>query len=353
MKYFFLLAILTILLLAACENKSGQNSQQQSTAVSQPDNELMQRAQRYFQPLPARAENAANNITDEKVKLGKLLFFDTRLSKNGNNSCNSCHNLATFGVDNHATSQGDAGKNGNRNSPSCINAALHFTQFWDGRAKDVEEQAGGPILNPGEMAIPSKEFLVKRLKNVKEYQPLFKAAFPGENDPVTYLNIQKSIAAFERTLLTPSPFDNYLKNNYTALNADEKAGLKTFIDVGCVNCHNGVVAGGSLFQKFGVFADYRTYTRSTIQDEGRINVTKQAGDKDYFKVASLRNVAKTYPYFHDGSVTSLGDAVKIMGKVQLNKDLTETHVNQIVTWLNSLTGSLPEDVKKPPVSLTM
>jgi cytochrome c peroxidase len=188
---------------------------------------------------------------------------------------------------------------------------------------------------------------------VKEYHPLFKAAFPGEKDPVTYLNIQKSIAAFERTLITPSAFDSYLNTNYAAMNADQKAGLRTFIDVGCVNCHNGVVVGGSSFQKFGIFADYRSFTQSTMKDEGRKDITKRAEDKDIFKVASLRNVAKTYPYFHDGSITYLNDAVKIMGKAQLNKDLSEVQVNQIVAWLNSLTGSLPDDVKKPPVSFPM
>ncbi len=213
--------------------------------------------------------------------------------------------------------------------------------------QDVEEQAGGPILNPGEMAIPSKDYLVKKLKATEEYPGLFKAAFPDDKDPLTYLNIQKSIAAFERTLLTPSPFDGYLKGDSTALTAEQKEGLKTFVDVGCIQCHIGVGVGGSSFQKFGVYRDYRTLTHSTRNDEGRMKVTKLESDKDVFKVPSLRNVAKTYPYFHDGSISDLKQAVITMGKAQLNKDLTEAEVSQIVVFLNSLTGTIQPDVIQP------
>jgi cytochrome c peroxidase len=197
------------------------------------------------------------------------------------------------------------------------------------------------------MAIPSKAFLEKKLKGIKEYVGLFKAAYPSDKDPLTYLNIQKSIGAFERTLVTPSPFDNYLRNDYAALDADQKAGLKTFIDVGCIQCHNGIAIGGASFQKFGVHGDYRTFTHSTSNDEGRKKITKQESDKDFFKVPSLRNVAKTFPYFHDGSISDLKDAVLIMGKTQLNKDLTEVQVKEIVAFLNSLTGNLPDDAKNP------
>jgi len=345
------LIFLSILFIVACNNKSDQTSTS-APSIKKSDKELLQQAQHIFKPLPSLAESAENPITPERVKLGKLLFFDTRLSKTGNNSCNSCHNLATFGVDNLPTSKGDDGKFGSRNSPSCINAAFQVAQFWDGRAKDVEEQAGGPILNPAEMAIPSKDFLVKKLKKVKEYVDLFKVAYPSDKDPLTYNNIQKSIGAFERTLATPSPFDKYLTGDSTALDADQKQGLAAFIKVGCIQCHNGVGIGGSTFQKFGVYADYRTFTHSKTNDEGRKNITKLESDKDFFKVPSLRNVAKTFPYFHDGSVSDLKQAVLIMGKAQLNKDLTETQVNDIVSFLNSLTGNLPEDAKNPPEMLS-
>src|ERR1035437_1413430 len=333
------------LLLVACNNQHNQKAEIQIPSTLQSDKDLLQQAQVFFQPLPNRAESTDNPITPEKIKLGKLLYFDTRLSKTGNNSCNSCHNLATYGVDNLPFSKGDAGKLDDRNSPTCLNAAFHVAQFWDGSAKDVEEQAGVPILNPVEMAIPSKAFLEKKLKGTKEYVGLFKAAYPTDKEPLTFINIQKSIGAFERTLVTPSPFDNYLKNNYTALNTDQKAGLKTFIDIGCIQCHNGIAIGGSSFQKFGVYGDYRTFTHSTSNDEGRKKITKQESDKDFFKVPSLRNVAKTFPYFHDGSVSDLKEAVLIMGKAQLNKDLTEAQVKEIVAFLNSLTGNLPDEAK--------
>src|ERR1035437_7053012 len=193
------------LLLVACNNQHNQKAEIQTPSMLQSDKDLLQLAQGFFQPLPIRAESADNPITPEKIKLGKLLYFDTRLSKTGNNSCNSCHNLATYGVDNLPFSKGDAGKLDDRNSPTCLNAAFHVAQFWDGSAKDVEEQAGVPILNPVEMAIPSKAFLEKKLKGTKEYADLFKPAYPTDKDPLTYLNIQKSIGAFERTLVTPSP----------------------------------------------------------------------------------------------------------------------------------------------------
>lgn len=351
MKNLFILMFLALMLYTACNNQPKKNYKTETTEVSQSEIDLMKQAQGIFQTLPATAISASNQITPEKVALGKLLYFDTRLSKTGNNSCNSCHNLSTFGVDNLSTSKGDAGKFGERNSPTVLNAALHTSQFWDGRAKDIEEQAGGPILNPVEMAIPSEAFLIKRLKGINSYTELFKKAFPTENDPLTYANIKNSIGAFERTLVTPSPFDTYLKGEYTALTNDQKEGLKTFITVGCIACHAGPVLGGSMFQKFGVFGDYRTFTKSKVNDEGRKKITKLESDKDFFKVPSLRNVEKTHPYFHDGSISDLKQAVTIMGKSELNKDLTDEEVSAIVSFLGSLTGILPEDVKTAPKAL--
>ncbi len=318
----------------------GQQSQEKQKSN---DEALLEKAKTYFQPLPAVAENPDNPITPEKVALGKMLYFDVRLSKDNKISCNSCHNLEKFGVDNLPTSPGNDGKNGERNSPTTLNAALHIAQFWDGRAKDVEEQAGMPILNPIEMAIPSEEFLVKRLSGIEEYKEAFKKAFPDEENPLTFDNIRKAIAAFERTLITPSRFDKFLEGDLNALSEEEKKGLETFIDVGCITCHTGPLLGGNMFQKFGIHANYWEYTKSEKIDEGRYKVTNNEADKYVFKVPSLRNVEKTAPYFHDGSVQDLKEAVRIMAKVQLGKDLTDEQVNAIVQFLKSLTGEIKSE----------
>lgn len=351
-KRLFTLSLFAFVLFVACNNQTNKTTEGDASANKQFDKELMVKAQGIFQALPNRAESAEYPITAEKVHLGKMLFYDTRLSKTGNNSCNSCHNLATYGVDNLPTSKGDEGKFGSRNSPTVLNAAFHVAQFWDGRAKDVEEQAGGPIMNPIEMRTPSKDFLVKKLKKVKEYNDLFKATYPSEKDPLTFQNIQNSIASFERTLVTPSPFDTYLTGDSAALTFAQKEGLKTFIDIGCIQCHMGVGVGGSIFQKFGLYGDYRTFTHSTTNDEGKKKLTNLESDKDVFKAPSLRNVQKTFPYFHDGSVSDLKQAVVIMGKTQLNKDLSDAEVSKIVSFLNSLTGTVPEDAKNQPKLLT-
>jgi cytochrome c peroxidase len=309
---------------------------------------LLDRAKSTFNPLPAVAENPDNPITTEKVALGQTLYFENRLSKDGNISCNSCHNLNTYGVDNKSTSPGDGGIFGGRNSPTVLNAAFHFSQFWDGRAKDVEEQAGGPILNPIEMSMPDQEFVIKRLGEIKGYQVLFAAAYPGEKQPINYGNIQKAIATFERKLITPSRFDEYLAGNENALTDQEKQGLQTFMDAGCTACHSGAVLGGTMYQKFGLAGNYWDFTKSRKVDNGRFLVTKNEADKFLFKVPSLRNIEKTHPFFHDGSVTDLKEAVKIIAKLQLNKDLTDQEVHDIVTFMRSLTGTVPKELATPP-----
>jgi cytochrome c peroxidase len=316
------------------------------------ETEVGEMARGMFKPLSASADlNPDNALTPAKVKLGKVLYFDKRLSMNNKQSCNTCHNLNTYGVDNLPTSPGDAGKNGDRNSPTSFNAALHTMQFHDGRANDVEEQAGMPITNPVEMAIPSEDFLMKRLSDIAIYKKLFAEAFPEEQAPITYKNLSKAIGAFERTLLTPSKWDDYLSGQAEALTLAEKKGLQAFINAGCTSCHSGELLGGNTFQKFGVFHDYWTYTKSTKIDEGRAAVTKNEADKYMFKTPSLRNVAKTAPYFHDGSVADLNEAVKIMAKVNLNKDLKDDEVSSIVTFLEALTGELPEETKQEPLEL--
>ena len=333
-------------------SQSGQKERKSANATAQVAKDTtFLIAEQFFKPLPQVATNEENKVTPQKVKLGKVLYYDTRLSKTGKNSCNSCHNLSTSGVDNQATSLGDAGQRGSRNSPTVFNAALQNMQFWDGRAKDVEEQAGMPILNPVEMAIPHKDFLVDRLRKIKLYQDLFKEAFPGQASPISYDNLQKAIAAFERTLLTPSRFDQYLKGDENALNSEEKAGLSTFIKSGCPACHSGVGIGGGSLQKFGLVTDYRTLTHSTMEDLGRQKVTGKRTDKDVFKVPNLRNVKGTFPYFHDGSIASLDTAIRIMGKAQLNQNLSDTAVKQIIAFLNATSGDITPEAKTPPVEL--
>jgi cytochrome c peroxidase len=285
-----------------------------------------------FSPLPPMADSADNKVTPEKVALGKKLYLDKRLSKDNDISCNSCHRLDTFGVDNEPTSPGHKGQRGGRNSPSSFNAALHATQFWDGRAENVEKQALGPILNPIEMAMPSEQAVIDRLKVDKALVSEFAKAFPEEKDAVTYANVGKAIGAFERTLITPSRFDDFLKGDSAALTAEEKKGAELFVQTGCIACHNGATLGGNSFQKLGLVKPYPT------KDLGRFEVTKNEADKMVFKVPSLRNVAKTGPYFHDGSVKTLEEAVSIMAQHQLGKQLTPEQVKDIVTFLNSLTA---------------
>jgi len=292
-----------------------------------------------FQPLPDSALSTDHPSSAPKIALGKGLYMDTRLSKNDKLSCNSCHNVNTFGVDNESTSPGHEGKRGGRNSPSSFNAALHVAQFWDGRAKDVEAQALGPILNPIEMGMESDAAVVAKLKKDPKTVAAFKEAFPGENDPLTYHNIGEAIGAFERTLITPSRFDTFLKGDDAALTDAEKAGGKLFVQTGCTACHMGATLGGQIYQKLGLVKDYPT------EDLGRFEVTKNEADKKFFKVPSLRNVAKTGPYFHDGSVKTLEEAVSKMAEYQLGKNLSQDEVASIVTFLNSLTGTIPAEAK--------
>lgn len=339
-----LLTLLAILLLVACNQQSSkdQSENQLTDEISPEDQALLAKAQALFKPLPQIAENKDNPITPEKVALGKTLYYDKRLSKDENVSCNSCHDLETYGVDNLPTSPGDEGETGDRNSPTVLNAALHFVQFWDGRSKDVEAQAGGPILNPVEMAIPNEEFLIERLSDIEEYQIMFADAFPGEDDPLSYRNTEKAIAAFERTLLTPSPFDDYLNGDVSALNSQQKQGMEVFIDQGCITCHMGVLLGGNMYHKFGIYDDYWNHTNSENVDEGLASISGDSTQKFMFKVPSLRNIDKTFPYYHDGSIEDLNEAIQIMAVTQLNKEFTDEQVSDIGAFLESLTGEVPE-----------
>ncbi len=311
-------------------------------AETAPEDELLARANVIFKPLPQEAPNARNPVTTAKVELGKLLYFDKRLSKSGKLSCDSCHDLETYGVDNLATSPGDRGRHGDRNSPTVLNAALHVAQFWDGRAEDVEEQAGMPVLNPIEMAIPGEDYLVDRLAKDPEYLEAFAEAFPEQEDPLTFGNVRHALAAFERTLLTPSRFDDFLRGDLD-LAAEERLGLEIFMRLGCGACHNGATVGGHIFRKFGIAEPYWELTGSSGKDEGRIAVTGEELDRCVFKVPSLRNAEKTWPYFHDGSVATLEEALQVMAKLQVGAELSESQVAYLAAFLETLTGELPAE----------
>lgn len=293
--------------------------------------------------LPPAIENAANPITPAKVELGRMLYFDPRLSKDRDVSCNSCHDLARYGVDGKPVSTGHRGQTGARNSPTVYHAAGHFTQFWDGRAVDVEEQAKGPVLNPVEMAMSSGEEVETRLRAVRGYTEAFARAFPGEAQPVTFDNAARAIAAFERKLVTPSRWDKFMKGDRAALTAEEFEGHHEFMHTGCASCHNGPYVGGRSFQKLGAEKPWPDAT-----DPGRYGVTRAATDRMMFKVPSLRNVEKTAPYFHNGKVATLDEAVRLMGEHQLNTKLTPAQVKSITAWLRTLTGELPKDLIRPP-----
>ncbi len=347
MKKIIIYSFAFTAMLSCGENTKEENNTKPETIEVATNTfvELDKTARQIFGALPAVAENPENAITNEKVLLGKTLYFDNRLSKDNTQSCNTCHNLDTYGVDNNPFSPGNNGGLGDRNSPTTLNAALHIAQFWDGREPDVEAQAGGPILNPKEMEMPSEEAVVQKLSAIEEYQTLFTAAFPDDKTPITYNNLKKAIGAFERKLITPTKFDDYMNGDDNALSSNEKKGLQTFINSGCITCHTGNLLGGNMYQKFGLFGDYWTLTQSEKIDEGKFAVTGNEADKYFFKVPSLRNVEKTGPYFHDGSVANLNDAIKIMAKLQVNKDLTDIEIGQIIIFLRTLTGEVPAELK--------
>lgn len=282
-------------------------------------------------PLPDKMPGADKD-TPALVTLGKKLYLDKRLSANNSQSCNSCHNVEGkgAGVDNEPTSPGAFGKRGGRNSPTSLNAGFQFAQFWDGRAADLVAQAKGPILNPIEMAMPSEAEVIKKLKATTDYPPLFEKAFGGTGDKLTYDNLARAIAAFERTLVTRDRFDDLLKGGDQALTALELKGADLFLKTGCTTCHTGPLIGGNMYMKVGLVNPYAT------TDLGRYEVTKDNDDKFKFKVPTLRNIALTAPYFHDGKIATLPDAVKKMAWHQLGKELKEDEVKAIVAFLGSL-----------------
>jgi cytochrome c peroxidase len=313
-----------------------------------------------WQALPETAQAPADNPTTvAKVELGKMLYFDTRFSSTGTVSCFSCHNVMEGGDDHRPTSIGVHGQVGGRNAPTVWNAAFNSAQFWDGRAPSLEEQAKGPPTNPIEMGMQDLDATINRIRRIPGYQPYFEAAF-GKGDVVTIDNAAKAIAAYERTLITPnSPYDRYVKGDKTAMTAQQVRGLETFAKVGCTACHSGPAFNGSanlpmgqgFLMKFPIFpgSEYETQYKLT-EDPGRYTVTQKDEDKYLWRVQTLRNLTYTAPYFHNGSVKSLDEAVRVMGKTQLNKDLSDGEVQDIVAFLGALDGQFPQQTmpRLPP-----
>ena len=303
---------------------------------------LVSRANRIFSPLP-EAMPGSEDDTPERIALGKKLYFEKRLSINDSQSCASCHILdnGAAGVDNLATSPGARGEKGTRNSPTVLNAGWQDSQFWDGRAEDLVEQAKGPILNPIEMGMPDEKTVEQKIAGISEYQDAFAKAFPGEKPAITYQNIAEAIAAFERTLITPSRFDDFMNGDVDALSETEQRGLKTFIKVDCKSCHDGKLLGGETYEPLGKEHAYENQT-----DQGMYTLTKDEDDRMFFKVAPLRNVALTAPYFHDGKIKMLDEAVRKMGKLQLDEELSDQQVSDIVSFLKTLTDKNREQYVK-------
>jgi cytochrome c peroxidase len=296
-----------------------------------------------FGRLPATMPASDDPATPARVALGRMLYYDARLSVDNTVSCNSCHLLNAYGVDHRPVSLGVRAQLGSRNAPTVFNAAGHVAQFWDGRAPTVEEQAKGPILNPVEMAMPASDAVIERLLGIAGYREAFTAAFPGQADPVTYDNVGKAIGAFERGLVTPSRWDAFLAGDTAALRPAEQEGLKRFVALGCPACHRGTYVGGETFQKAGLVEPWPEQN-----DLGRYAITHRPGDRLVFKVPSLRNVERTAPYFHNGYVPTLEEAVRRMARYQLGRELRDADVASVVTWLGSLTGSIGQDYITPP-----
>lgn len=332
-----------LLTLAASHIAGAENTEQA----------LLNQARSLFKPLPDTAHVDDFPHSKARRELGKALFFETRVSVDGRMSCAACHNPAYHGADSLALSVGVHGKKLPRNAPTVFNTPLLIAQHYGGNRVSVEEQAMKALLSPlayGNTTYAEAESKLEKLG----YEKKFQTAFPNEAKPITAENWATAIGAFERTLLTPSPFDKYLKGDHNAISKEAKLGLEKFIATGCAGCHNGVTVGGQSYQKFGIVEDYWLATGSKEmeelqgRDKGKFHDTKKPEDTYIFKVPQLRNVAMTPPYFHDGSVTRLDDAVRVMARVQLGQKLNDTDVTRIVAFLNTLTGEVPPQFSSVP-----
>jgi len=300
-------------------------------------NQTFLAARIFLGPLPA-AMPGGEADTPERLALGQRLYFERGISLNKTKSCHDCHLLTKGrpGTDNTPTSKGASGIFGKRNTPTVINAGFQSAQFWDGRAHNLAEQAKGPILNPIEMELRTPEEVIRRLRNIDGYPEAFRRAFPGGPDPMTYDNLAEAIAAFERTLVAPGRFDRLFAGQENALTTQEKRGLAKFIQYRCVECHSWATVGGRLYHKMGQRHPY-----ADKDDLGRYEITKKDEDRHVFKVPLLRNVTRTPPYFHDGRVPDLKEAVRLMGWLQLDRQLTRGDIADLIAFLRTLEGNLP------------
>jgi cytochrome c peroxidase len=340
-----------VLALAACQ---GASTESKSGTLASTSDGLIVAAREQFKPLPDGPGAVAGlTPTPELVALGNLLYSDPRLSASHTIACAACHAIGLGGADARSTSLGHRWQHGGRNAPTVFNAVYNLAQFWDGRAVDLIEQAGGPISNPIEMAMPATQ-AIPTLKSIPGYADPFGKAFPGDRDPIRMANVPKAIAAYEATLVTPNaPFDRFLKGDAQALGPAERRGLKAFMDNGCSGCHNGMNIGGGIYARFGVAAAPPADLLPP-GDPGRLAVTKNEADRYSYKVPTLRNIALTAPYFHTGKVWSLEEAVAVMARTQLGKTLGKQEVSDIAAFLKSLTGDQPRTSVPalPPVTGT-
>ena len=309
--------------------------------IARGEDDLLKRAKDLFKPIPKSAVTVRGERPSPlMIRLGKMLYFDPRLSASHLISCNTCHNIGLGGVDLEETSVGHNWQKGPRNAPTVLNSVFNVAQFWDGRAKDLEEQAKGPVQAGVEMN-NRPERVVETLKSIPGYPPIFAKSFPGEKDPVTFDNMARAIEAFEATLVTPdAPFDRFLRGERQALRKTAREGLELFMAKGCGGCHNGVNIGGGGYYPFGVVEAPASDVRPP-EDTGRFKVTNTAGDRYVFKAPSLRNITLTPPYFHSGKVWRLADAVAAMGSAQLGIKLSGEETVKIVAFLGTLTGRQP------------
>jgi len=335
---------IAILASSACSRESAEHHSRKKLDTSAPVGVEIDSAKlAMYAPLPDVADSKANPVTDEKAFLGRMLFYDQRLSTAQDLSCNSCHKLDDYGADGRDFSLGHKGKKLSRNSPTIYGAALGFTQFWDGRAETVEDAVKGILLDPDVMAESNERRITDTLGSMPEYAAAFKLAFPDAESPVTLENTTKALGAFIRRLLTPSKWDRFLKGEKAALDDSEKKGFLKFVEVGCPTCHVGPLVGGTMYQVLG-----KEKAWPNQKDKGRSSVTKSPSDDMTFKVPQLRNIERTAPYFHDASSSSLDSAVKTMAEYQLKKEISAEDAGSIVTWLKTLTGTIPSEfIRKP------
>ncbi len=311
-------------------------------AAAMAPNDLRERAKRIFRPLPATPPIIADNPANAaKAELGKLLFFEPRLSRSGTIACSSCHNLEAGGADNVPVSIGHGGQQGRRNAPTVLNSVFNIAQFWDGRARDLKSQAKHPVQTPFEMN-NTPDRVEQTLKSIPEYVERFTEAFPDDKQPVSFDNVVRSIEIFEAKLITPNgPFDRFLLGDDNAMTEQQTRGLERFMFHGCSTCHRGVNVGGNAYFPFGMRNPPDDAVRPP-EDHGRGLLTGRMRDQFFFRVAPLRNVALTAPYFHSGRVWKLGEAVRIMAKAQLDATIPDQDVEDIVAFLHALTGEQPK-----------